>query len=88
MQCFHKIDCEDKVWRVQEKKSRLGSERIVNPEGVEMAAVAGRVAVNATILRPWLEETDSLGRGCHGRSVVIIATIYRVDSRFFRQKRA
>ena len=51
-------------------------------------AVAGRVAVNAPVLWPRLEETDSLGRGIHGRSDVIIATIYRVHSRFIGQKRA
>jgi len=47
-----------------------------------MPVICG-IAVNAPILRPWLEETDSLGRGVHGRTDVIIATTYRVDSRFF-----
>ena len=41
------------------------------------------IAINAPILRPWLEETDSLGRGVHGRTYVVIATSYRVNSRFF-----
>ena len=45
--------------------------------------VACGIAINAPILRPWLEETDSLGRGIHGRSNAIIRTIYRVTSRFF-----
>ena len=51
-------------------------------------AVTGRIAVNAAVFRPRLEETDSLGRGIHGRSDLIIATIYRVDSRFIGRKRA
>jgi len=51
-------------------------------------AVAGRVAIDAPIIRPRLKETDSLGRSIHGRSDVIITTIYRLVSRFFSQKRA
>ena len=50
--------------------------------------VACGIAVNTPILSPWLEETDSLGRGIHGRSSAIISTIYRVASRFFGKKRA
>lgn len=63
---------------------------VMQPRRTDPAAlaVAGRVAVNAPIVRPRLEETDSLGRSIHGRSDLIIATIYKVDSRFFSQKRA
>jgi hypothetical protein len=62
----------------------------VNSERIEVAAsaLAGRSAVNAAIVRPRLEDTDSLGRGIHGRSDAIIATIYRVDSRFFGKNEA
>jgi len=61
---------------------------VMEPRRTDPAAlaIADRVAVNAAIVRPRLEETDSLGRGIHGRSDAIIATIYRVDSRFMGQQ--
>jgi hypothetical protein len=63
---------------------------VMEPRRTDPAAlaVAGRVAVNAPIVRPRLEETDSLGRGIHGRSDAIIAMIYRIAIRFLGQKRA
>jgi hypothetical protein len=50
-------------------------------------AVAGGVAIDATILRLRLEGTDSLGTRNRHEDAIIIA-IYRVVSRFFGQKRA
>jgi hypothetical protein len=62
---------------------------VVQPGGTDPAAVAvaGGVAIDAPILRLWLEETDSLGAWV-GHGDARITAIYRVASRFFGQKRA